>query len=101
MRGSQRMRSLRRPKVFLPVLIVLLVVTVLIMAVRNLNAPAEGTITTPVGDTTQSKLGNLPATRSYSDKFITFKYPSDYAVQDTSTSNKPYLDTINLASKNP
>jgi hypothetical protein len=101
MRGSQKLSKLRRPKVFLPLLISLLIAVILVMAVRNLNSPAEGTVTTPLGDTSQSNLKNVPTTQTYSDELITFKYPSVYSVQDSSTTNKPYLDTITLASKSP
>lgn len=94
MRGFKRSSFLKRPKVFIPLLIVILLLGAAVSAVRNLNSPAEGTVTTQTSENSQSA---APAAgdKGYQDNFISFKYPSAYSLQPAAGDNSN-LDTVNL-----
>lgn len=84
---------LKRPRVFTPLLVILLVAAAMILAVRNLNSPAQGQIINP--PSTESKTAQPPAAKSYQDDFISFNYPSSYDVQP-SPKDKTSLDSVKL-----
>jgi hypothetical protein len=88
-------RQLKRPKVLFPLITALLIIAALVMAIRTLNSPAEGTVTTQISDTTAGQPKSQPAYRTYSDSVVTFNYPSVYNAQ-AGQKNTGDLDAIEL-----
>jgi hypothetical protein len=88
-------RQLKRPKVLFPLITALLIITALVMAIRTLNSPAEGTVTTQVADTAAGQPKSQPAYKTYSDAIVTFNYPGIYSAAAGQKSTG-YLDSIEL-----
>jgi len=86
---------LKIPKVSIPLLIAILVIAAVATAIRNLNSPAQGTITTPISDTSASQIKSRPAYKTYSDPVVSFNYPSIYDAEAGQKSSG-YLDVIEL-----
>lgn len=63
------------------------------MAIRNLNSPAEGTITQNNFNNRTQDDAHQP--KQYSDKYISFTYPDSYTVTSAKTS-KGVLDAVSL-----
>jgi len=73
----RRLAFLKRPKVFIPLLIIILLVIAVVLAVRNLTAPAVGTINQtpmPKAEITDP----YASTGKYSSKYLSFTYPAHY-----------------------
>lgn len=88
-------RQLKRPRVLFPLIAALVIIISLVMAVRSLDSPAEGTVTTQVSDTSAGQPKNQPDHKTYSDQFVSFDYPSKYNAEAGQKSSG-YIDTINL-----
>jgi len=78
-----------------PLVTALVIIIAAVMAVRTLNSPAEGTVTTPVSDTTAGQPKNQPAYKTYSDAVVTFNYPTVYMTQSGDKSSG-YKDVVEL-----
>lgn len=89
------LRQLRRPKVLFPLVTAIIIIAAIVLAVRTLNSPVEGTVTTQVSDTTAGQPKDRPAYKTYSDQFVSFNYPSKYNAEAGQKSSG-YIDTINL-----
>jgi len=88
-------KQLKRPKVLFPLIAAILIIMILALAIRTLNSPAEGTVTTQVSDTSASQIKSSPDIKTYSDPVVSFNYPSVYTAQ-TGQKNSGYLDVIEL-----
>jgi hypothetical protein len=94
-----RLDGFKRPKVFIPLILALLLVAAVVLAIRNMNGPAEGTVTTPLNDD-PAVIKGRPSSKSFNDKVISFDYPSEYQV--TSSDKVPgRVDVIDLVKTNP
>lgn len=81
-----------------PLLIVALIAAAIIMAMRNLNSPAVGTVTTPGAKPATGSAQPASSTdKSYSDKSITFEYPANFYVA-APQSNSGFIDIAKLIS---
>lgn len=72
-----RLSSIRRPKVYVPVVIILAAAAVLIVVIRNMTAPAIGSIDQmPSAQAEKTDPYAQPGT--YHGKYIAFRYPAHY-----------------------
>lgn len=62
-----------------------------VLAIRNLNSPAQGTVTTQLTDNTPA----APAQKTFTDSYISFSYPYIYNVQPAQK-DKQALDAVSL-----
>jgi hypothetical protein len=89
----RRLRFLKRPKVIIPLLLIMLVGALAVMAVGRLNSPAEGTVTTQSSTPADNK---LPAgNNTYSDGILSFNYPARYQTKLVAKQSG-YLDSVSL-----
>lgn len=89
---------IKQPKVFIPLIIILLIVAAFILAVRNLNAPAEGTINQTPSPTSEV-VDPYSNPGKYSGKYISFSYPAHYKkIPSQKTGN--YLETVSFFATN-
>jgi hypothetical protein len=88
-------KQLKRPKVLFPLITALVIILAFVMAIRTLNSPAEGTVTTQVSDTTAGQPQSQPGYKTYSDSVVRFNYPSIYNAQ-LGQKGAGYLDVIEL-----
>lgn len=90
-----RLSFFKKKKYLLPIIVVLVFLALFIIGIKNLNSPAQGTVT-------QNNLDNVAKIASgpqqYSDTYITFTYPGSYSISPTDKQNS-YLDIVNLVSK--
>ncbi len=68
-----------------------LVLLAAVSAIRNLNSPAQGTVTTQLTDNTPTP----PAQKTFTDSYISFSYPYIYSVQPVQK-DKQALDAVSL-----
>jgi hypothetical protein len=89
--------SSRKKKILLFVALPLLIISgLIIFTVKALNSPAEGVIaSTNTYDSFTKKSDDLP--KKFSDKFISFTYPSKYSVNQ-SQKETVFIDTVDLFS---
>jgi hypothetical protein len=82
----------KKPKLLIPILIIGLLIVATILAVKNLNAPAEGTInqTPPLSAEKQDPYAN-PA--NYAGKYVSFTYPAHYKKVPTQVTGN-YLEVV-------
>jgi hypothetical protein len=92
-------KSIKKPKVFVPVVILLLIAAAVGFAFKNMNSPAQGTVTTPLTDNPTS-LKSTALYKKYSDKFISFQYPGSYQL-NPSAKDSGSLDSVSLISTSP
>jgi hypothetical protein len=89
-----RLSFIKRPKAIIPLVIAILLAAALVSAVRNLNSPAQGTVT-------QNNIDNAARINSgpqkYSDKYISFTYPGGFEVSPAEKGGS-YVDVVNLIS---
>lgn len=78
-----------------PLVIVILIGAAVFSAVRNLNAPAQGTVVQNGTDAVSNT--QTPGTQSYSDSQISFSYPGKFEL-GTSQKSGGVLDEVNLIS---
>jgi hypothetical protein len=90
-----RFRVSKRPKVMVGVVILLLVMAAFVMALHNLNSPAQGTVTTQNTDSQPTATSGSKENKQYSGAAITFNYPSKFVIQ-TNPKSPGYLDSVNL-----
>ena len=94
--GKSKPKSrLKNPKIMAPVVIVLLVIAAFGLAVRNMNSPAEGTVTTPLNDNVASAAKPQLVDKTYSGTALNFKYPAKFQI-NPSTKSAGYLDSVML-----
>lgn len=91
-----KFRSLRRPKVFITVILCIAVIAAFAAAAHNLNSPANGIVTTSAASGPVDRQTS-PAQKHFSDKLVSFTYPSKYSV-DPLDKSALYLDVVNLIS---
>jgi hypothetical protein len=91
----RRLSFLKRPKVFVPLLIILLVLAGFVSAIINLNSPAEGTVVNSGQDSSQGLQPASQANKQYSDNVLSFEYPGKFQVKP-SQSSAGFIDTVNL-----
>jgi hypothetical protein len=87
-----RLSIFKRPRVAIPSLIILVVIGVIVMVVRNMNAPAQGSINeTPASQAEKTTPYAQPGT--YNGKYISFGYPAHFKkVPSAKTGN--YLEVV-------
>jgi len=90
-----KLKSLKKPKVFIPLVIALLIVAAFISAVVHLNSPAEGTIVNNPDNSRSPSQISAQSDKTYSDNALNFKYPGKFNVNPSQASNG-YIDTVNL-----
>lgn len=74
---SNRLAWLKKPKLAIPLLVVTLVIAAVVMAIHNLNSPAQGSINqTPLA--TADKTNPYAQPGNYKGKYISFSYPARY-----------------------
>lgn len=86
---------IKRPKVAIPLIIGLLLAAVVALAIKNMNGPAQGTVTTQQSDNTVGQTNATTIDKTFSDKFVSFNYPSIY-VPNAANKGPSYLDNISL-----
>jgi hypothetical protein len=90
-----KLKPLKRPKVFIPLTIVMLVIAAFVSAIIHLNSPAEGTIiNSPQNDNLNAFQPNT-ATRNYSDDTLSFHYPGKFETNPRKA-DSGYIDIVNL-----
>jgi len=89
-----RLRIIKNPRVYIPLLVVAVVVATGILAARNLNAPAEGTITNAGSEQSVTHDITQPE-KTYSGKYIGFRYPALYE-EIPAAKSTGYLDSVKL-----
>ena len=90
------LKKIKRPKVLFPLVAAIIIIAAIVLAVRTLNSPAEGTVTTRVSDTTAGQPKQTPPLKTYTDQSVTFNYPSKYSAEAGNKSSG-YIDTVSLA----
>ena len=95
-----KLKSLKRPKVFIPLLIALLLITALVSAIVNLNSPAEGTIINSSQNDSQNSPSPDSANKNYSDASLSFQYPGKFEV-NPAQNNTGYIDGVSLVTRQP
>jgi hypothetical protein len=90
-----RFRILKRPKVILSLVVILLVLTAIVTALRNLNSPAHGTVATQNTASQPAATSSLKENKEYSGAAITFSFPSKFEISP-STKSPGYLDSVSL-----
>jgi hypothetical protein len=88
-----KLKSLKKPKTIVPIVITFLVIVVIISVVHNLNSPANGTITESNYDSISQIKNNSP--QKYSDDYISFTYPGTFE-QTASEKSPGILSAVNL-----
>lgn len=87
-----RLAWLKKPRVAVPLLVVILLVAVLVLAVHNMNSPAQGSISEAPASQ-QEKTDPYANPGTYHGKYISFTYPAHYKkVPSKITGN--YLETV-------
>ena len=96
----KRLSFLRKPKLFLPLAIFLLLTAAFALGIHNLNSPAVGTVTTPNANSA-SLINQAPsADKTYSNKYLSFRYPGGF--ESRAVQKQPgYLDSISFVSSSP
>jgi hypothetical protein len=93
-----RLSFIKRPRFFLPTLIVLGAITATILSIHNLNAPAVGTVTAPP-PTKLDKVDTSSHPNNYDGKYISFTYPAHYrTISNPPTGN--YIETASFYATN-
>src|SRR3954454_23868209 len=91
---SSRFSSLKRPKVFVPLLVVLILISAAILAVHNLNAPAVGQISQQPPAKAE-RIDPYANPGSYAGKYLSFTYPAHYKVVPSQKTGA-LLDVVSL-----
>jgi hypothetical protein len=93
-----KVANIKRPKVFIPIILLLVIVLAVILTVRNLNAPAVGTITSqPPAKSEVVDPYSHPNT--YDGKYVSFTYPAHYKPIPSPKSGS-YLETAGFYGTN-
>lgn len=100
MRVFRRLRFFKRPRAFIPIIVILLLVTVVVMSFRNMNSPAEGTVTTASQTDNPSQSSAPTGDKHFADGFMNFNYSYKYS-PETVQKQSGYLDAVRLASSSP
>jgi hypothetical protein len=88
----KRLSFLRRPKVFIPLVVGLFLISLVILAIKNLNTPAVGSVSqTP--PTQAAKTDPYSSSGSFSGKYVSFQYPAHYKTVPTKLSGG-YLEVV-------
>lgn len=96
MRAVGGLKKLKRPKVFGPLLIITLLIIGAALIIKNLNAPAVGSVNqTPPAQSVPTDPYAQPGT--YNGKYVSFKYPPHFK-QISSTLNGSALEIVNYHS---
>jgi len=91
-----KLKSLKRPKVFIPLAIVILIAAGLILTIRSLKAPAVGSIDqSPPTKAEVTDPYAQPGT--FSGKYVSFKYPAHYKAVPSKISGS-YLEVASYHS---
>lgn len=92
-----KINLIKRKKTILIILLLIIVVLgVALLIIKMLNSPAEGIIKqTKTYDAFTKNEDRQPGT--YSDKYITFKYPATYSLNESQKSGN-FLDVVKLYS---
>lgn len=93
MRVPRWLKIWKRPKTTAALIIVLLIVAAVVVGFRNLNSPAQGTITTQTPVAADNKLPS--GNNAYSDSVISFEYPASYQTKPAARQSG-YLDSVSL-----
>jgi hypothetical protein len=89
-----KLSFIKKPKIFAPVLIIILVMVLLVAVIRNMSEPAVGSISqTPPAEAEKTDPYAQPG--SYQGKYISFQYPAHYKKLQSNLSGS-YLEIINL-----
>jgi hypothetical protein len=93
-----KLKSLKHPKVFIPLIIILLIIAAFVSAIVHLNSPAEGTVINSPQNDSQNNSQADAANQNYSDSTLSFQYPGKFEVKPAQA-NPGYIDTISLITK--
>jgi hypothetical protein len=69
--------GLKRPRVFIPLLLLVIAVAVVVIAVKNMSSPAQGSITQTPPNQAET-IDPYAQSGTYKGKYITFNYPAHY-----------------------
>jgi hypothetical protein len=90
----KRLSFIKRPKAIVPLVIIGLLALAVVMAVKNLNAPAEGTISqTPASQA--EKIAPYSQPGAYKGRYVSFTYPAHYKISPSKLSGS-YLEAASL-----
>jgi hypothetical protein len=90
----KRLSFIKRPKAIVPLVIIGLLALAVVMAVKNLNAPAEGTISqTPASQA--EKIAPYSQPGAYKGRYVSFTYPAHYKISPSKLSGS-YLEVASL-----
>ena len=93
-----RLAFIKRRKFFIPVAIIVLFLIAVYLSVRNLNAPAEGTINQTPPDKLE-KIDPYANPGTYNGKYISFTYPAHYK-KVPSVLTGSYLEVVDFYTTN-
>jgi uncharacterized protein (UPF0333 family) len=92
--ATKQPKNKKPSKALIPLIILLIIAAAIFLLVKNMNGPAEGSVST-VSPTAADKQLAQASPSKYDDKYLSFTYPSGYKVV-TSQKTGSFLDVVAL-----